>query len=112
MQQVGEWPEIETDHYGNVPCAVSSCIYLEEKKELILLVANNTLEQRLELEMTVAGFEEIVPVKWTELYTEDIYARNDEENPQRVYPIIKKLESMKNIAIRPHSWNVFQFTVK
>ena len=112
LQQVGEWPEIETDHYGNVPCAVSSCIYLEEKKELILLVANNTLEQRLELEMTVAGFEEIVPVKWTELYTEDIYARNDEENPQRVYPIIKKLESMKNIAIRPHSWNVFQFTVK
>ena len=112
LQQVGEWPEIETEHYGNVPCAVSSCIYLEEKKELILLVANNTLEQRLELEMTVAGFEEIVPVKWTELYTEDIYARNDAENPQRVYPIIKKLESMKNIAIRPHSWNVFQFTVK
>lgn len=30
-------------------------------------------------------------MKWTELYTEDIYARNDEENPQRVYPIIKKI---------------------
>lgn len=112
LKQSGVWPEIDTEHYGKVPCAVSACIYHEEREEVILLVANHSLDESVELELEITGFTKIVLKEITELYEENLYSRNDEENPRKVYPITRKLEAAEKIIIRPHSWNVLKFTVE
>lgn len=109
LRQAGEWPEIGTEHYGEVPCGVAACVYREKNGELQVLIANNSLDQALEVEFEFCGFGEIRPMEHTELYTENPRECNDESNPLKVRPVKKAMESAKKVNLRPHSWNVLRF---
>ena len=110
LVQSGKWPEIETEHFGSVPCAAASCVYQKETGELKVLVANQSLTEELELELSFGGFREVVPLEHVELYTDEPHDRSFERT--EVQPVVRMMESADSVTLRPHSWNVLRYAVK
>ena len=111
LAQVGEWPQIETDHYGLASCASAACIYFEERKEIRILAANFSAEDSLELEISFGGFTKVSLMEWQELFTENPLEGNSEKCPQKVSPVLRKMGKEKKIVLKPHSWNVLTYSV-
>jgi alpha-N-arabinofuranosidase len=113
LQPAGDFPTVETEHYGPQPCIRTACAYDEEAGEVNVFVANCALEGDVALSLSLRAFGPLEPVEHIELYGADPDAHNTEELPDAVRPQPLPLDRPENgeiaLTVRRHSWNVYRF---
>lgn len=112
LRPCADYPRIRTEHYGDAPCAASACVYMQERGEVRVLVSNLSLDEPLELELQLTGFERAHLLEHVELYHEDPEAMNTHVTPDAVRPVSRSQSLSQPIRLRPHSWNLLRITVK
>ena len=106
---------IECDHYETkknreVPYLASSVIYNEETEEVLIYAVNRSLDEAMELDVSLEGFESVKPLEHTELYSDDLKAVNDKET-ERVSARSVAVEENAPVMLKKHSWNMLRYKV-
>ena len=89
-----------------VPYLKTSVVHREETGEVIIYAVNRSLEEDMELQVQLQGFEGLRLQEHVQLYCEDLKAVNDRDN-QRVAP--EKVQPGEKILLKKHSWNMLRF---
>lgn len=100
-----------TDDF-TVPYIATSVINNEEKRELVVFAVNRSLDEDMELKLTLTGFDTAVMVEHIELYNDDIKCVNtkDRENVSPKQIEFEAVESAQQKALlKKHSWNMLRF---
>ena len=106
---------VESDTYDvengrkGVPYLVTSVIHNAEAGEVIVYALNRSLEEDMELDIDLDGFENCRLVEHVELYADDLKTINDKDT-ERVAPA--NVEVGDKIVIQKHSWNMLRFKVE
>ncbi|MBQ4108722.1 MAG: alpha-N-arabinofuranosidase, partial [Clostridia bacterium] len=90
----------------DVPYVYSSVIDNEESDELVLFLANRSLECDIELDLSVDGYGSLTPIEHILLYHDDLNAQNTKD-VQNVKPENVKIDSL-NVTLKKHSWNMIR----
>lgn len=106
LQQQLEIETFSTKDFKNVPYLASSVIYNQDKKEIIIFAINRSLQDSIELEVELDGFENPKIIEHIELYNDDLKICNNEKNVN-VRP--QKIKNDKKIIFKKHSWNMIRF---
>jgi len=106
---------IECDHYEikknrEVPYLASSVIYNEETEEVLIYAVNRSLDEAMELDVSLEGFESVKLLEHTELYSDDLKAVNDKET-ERVCARSVAVEENAPVMLKKHSWNMLRYKV-
>jgi len=96
----------DTAKHTDVPYLKSAVIYNKETAELIVYAVNRSLEEDIELNLDLQGFETLQLKEHVQLYSDDLKAVNDRDN-QRIYPETVPLGD--RIVLKKHSWNMLRF---
>jgi len=116
LKGVGDIPTVATDHHGEQPSLVASCVYNEETGEVTVFAANVDMHEDLELNLSIEGFGDLKGLAWHELYNDNPYAKNTFEQDKVVVPTEKELNDASDgkisIILKKHSWNVLRFKIK
>ncbi len=89
-----------------IPYLYSSVI--DNDGELVLFVANRSLDESIELDLVANGFDNLTPVEHIELYNSDLKATNSRAT-ENVFPQSVPLSNSGKIALKKHSWNMIRF---
>ena len=104
----------ESDSYkvgqDSIPFLASSVVYDAEAKEVIVYAVNRSLDEDMELEIELEGFEKYRLIEHIELYAEDLKAINDSEN-ERVAPKQKDIANDGRVILQKHSWNMLRYKI-
>ena len=104
----------ESDCYNldgdRVPYLSSSVIYNAQAGELIVYAVNRSLDEDMELETKLEGFEGCTLVEHTELYSDDLKATNDKEC-ERVSPAVVEINNGAGLILKKHSWNMLRYKI-
>ena len=92
----------------NVPYLCSSTIFDEENGRLVIFAVNRSLEDKIELDVSLKGLEGYTLAEHIELYCDDLKATNSKEE-QRVAPRKKEISCGSSISLEKHSWNMLVF---
>ena len=93
-----------------VPYLSSSVIYNAQAGELIVYAVNRSLDEDMELETELEGFEGCTLVEHTELYSDDLKATNDKEC-ERVSPTVVEINNGAGLILKKHSWNILRYKI-
>ncbi|MBO5378991.1 MAG: alpha-N-arabinofuranosidase [Clostridia bacterium] len=99
-------PSYKSKEGWDVPYVYSSVIDNEESGELVLFLANRSLECDIELVLSVDGYESLTPIEHIMLYHDDLNAQNTKD-VQNVKPKNVKIDSL-NATLKKHSWNMIR----
>ena len=99
-------PSYKSKEGWDVPYVYSSVIDNEESGELVLFLANRSLECDIELDLSVDGYESLTPIEHIMLYHDDLNAQNTKD-VQNVKPESVKIDSL-NVTLKKHSWNMIR----
>lgn len=100
-------PTYENPRYKEVPYADAVLVYHEEDKELALFMVNRSLEEDMQVDLSLSGlFQQAKLIEHIYLYHDDLKAINDKDHPEAVKP----MRNTEAIAIR-QSWNLFRFAL-
>ena len=75
---------------------------------MIVFAVNRSLDEDMELELELEGFENYRLARHTELYFEDLKAINDKDN-ERVKPEQVEIDESGRIILKKHSWNMLRY---
>ena len=92
-----------------IPYIASSVIYNSDENEVVVYAINRSLDEDMELEVELEGFEGYRLVEHTELYSDDLKAINDKDT-ERVSPMLREVSGSTAI-LKKHSWNMLRFKV-
>ncbi|MBE7068262.1 MAG: alpha-N-arabinofuranosidase [Clostridiales bacterium] len=103
----------ETEYYEcngkQIPYLYGSVVDNEERGELVVFVANRSLEESMELELCLENYGNYKLVEHVELYHDDLKAINDKDE-QRVLPVNREIEeNSSTVSLKKHSWNMLRF---
>ncbi len=106
---------IECDTYladgtHSVPYIASSVIYNEAKDEVVVYAVNRSLDETMELDVSLEGFENVKLLEHIELYSDDLKAVNDKEN-ERVSVRSVSIGEGASVSLKKHSWNMLRYKV-
>jgi len=105
-------PVINCDSYMSgdfeIPYIETSVIYNEENREITVFAVNRSLDEDIELNITLGGFENAVLTEHIELYSDNLKDINSKDN-ETVSP--KNKEIGDKIVLRKHSWNMLRYKV-
>jgi alpha-N-arabinofuranosidase len=93
-----------------VPYLVTSVIHNADAGEVIVFAANRSLEEDMELEIDLDGFDDCRLIEHIELYSNDLKAVNDKDN-ERVSPENVEIREDGRIILKAHSWNMLRFKI-
>ena len=96
-----------TGNYQKVPYLTASVIYDDNKEEVIVYAVNRSLQEDMELSVTLRGLEHLKLKEHQMLYHEDLKAENRKDS-QPVQPQQMPLEE-STILLKKHSWNMLRF---
>ena len=105
-------PKYDTKDYMDVSVIESIAVENDEKDELTIFAVNRDMEEGVDLECTIAGYEGYKIKEHIVLDGDDVKASNTLENPDRVVP--RKLDNGKIdgetlfIHLPRLSWNVIR----
>lgn len=111
-------PIIKCDEYTTtdnlqVPYLEASVIRNEESRELVVFAVNRSLEEDMELKLSLEGFDEAVLVEHIELYSDDLKAVNTSKS-ELVLPRQKEITAVKSalqqVILEKHSWNMLKYS--
>lgn len=101
---------IGKDNVNYVDCA---CAWNEKENELTLFVINKSETEEYPLSIDISGFKGYDKLSATQIYTNDLDAKNTFEE-QKIVPSINESascnEGFVTADIKPLSWNVFKIT--
>ena len=112
LQTQVDAPTYETKRYGTVSCIDSVAIYNDEADEVVVFAVNKDLDDDIEFKMDLRQFADYRILEHVELYHDDLFAINTEQDPENVKP--RKCE---NSRIENHtlisklsrqSWNMIR----
>jgi len=107
-------PKYDTKDFTDVPILEIIATNNEEKNELTIFAVNRDLEEDLEVEIKIDGFEGYSIVEHIVYESNDIKIGNTPENPDKVIPDKKELSKIDgmNISARlpKFSWNVIRLS--
>lgn len=111
LQSAIESPTYESTGFKEVPYIESVLIHNEEKNEVVIFAVNRSLDEELEFEAELQGFELKNLVEFSEMAGYDIKARN-EVGSEMVKPTIgtsAEVSGKRVTAIlKPLSWNMIR----
>ena len=100
----------------NVDFIDTAAAFDKETGELNIFVINRNWEADNDIELDVAGFENLEFIEHLEMYTDDLSKANTYETPDAIVPVINNGASFADgkltSNVKPISWNVFRFKVK
>jgi len=112
MRTVVKSESYETTDRLSVPYLATSVIHNEEKRELTVFAVNRSLEENLELQLRLGGFENAAMIEHVELYAEDLKCIN-EKDAERVAPTFRSCTEIRSdkqtVTLKKHSWNMLRF---
>lgn len=108
LRTVAQCDTYVTGDGRKVPYIATSVIHNKENGELIVYAVNRSLDEDMELELDLQGFENYRFVEHKQLYCDDLSAVNDKDN-ERVAPTSVEINDEGGIALRKHSWNMLRF---
>jgi len=73
---------------------------------VVVYAVNRSLEDSMELDVQLQGFENLQLKEHVELYCDDLKAVNDKDH-QRVVP--RNVPLGEKILLKKHSWNMLRF---
>ena len=102
---------IESDSYSSkekwdVPYLCASVIHNEENREVIVFAANRSLEEEMDLTISLDDFGECKLIEHIELYSDDLKIINDKD-AQRVTPVSLPVDG--DVKLKKHSWNMLRY---
>lgn len=108
MQSIVKCDTYDAGTLKQIPYVESSVIYNEEAGEIVVFAVNRSLEDAVELDLTLEGFNcELVEHK--ELYCEDLKAVNTKDD-EPVAPVNVAVGG--GITLKKHSWNMLRLRCK
>ena len=93
--------------YRDMPYLKSSVIHNPENCEVIVYAVNRSLEEDMEMDVLLEGFDGCTLKEHVELYCEDLNATNGKD-AQRVAPV--QVPVQEKILLKKHSWNMLRYT--
>jgi len=90
-----------------VPYVEASVIYNEERKEVTVFAVNRSLDEDMEIDLSLGGFENATLKEHIELYADNLKSINSKDTTE-VYPT--KREISEKIILKKHSWNMLTYT--
>ena len=101
----------DSKEYSGIPWLETVTVHNEEKEELTIFAVNRNLNEVLETETEICGFENYVPLEHLCLCSGDLKAVNSSK-AETVYPVtqnIGRLEGTRlSLRLAPASWNVIR----
>lgn len=107
LKTQNETPAYKSKEGWDVPYLYTSVIDNEQREEVVVFAANRSLDEDMELEITLDGYEGYTLSKHIELYSDSLSAENTAE-AESVIPSERKIED--KITLKKHSWNMLVFT--
>ena len=105
-------PLYSSRKYDDVPYLESVALMDEEKGEITVFAVNRSLDEDMELTIDIKGDKKYALLEHLELRSDDLDARNTEEE-EKVKPVLRKdsfsTYSEGTIILRPASWNTIRF---
>ncbi len=97
----------EVEGKKDIPYLVTSVIHNAEADEVIVYALNRSLEEDMELDIDLDGFEGCKLAEHVELYADDLKAVNDKDT-ERVVPTNAPIGD--KVVLKKHSWNMLRYT--
>ncbi len=101
-------PSYKSKEGWDIPYIYSSAIDNKEKGELVLFLANRSLNEDITLDLSIEGYTSLLPIEHIMLYNDDLTAINDKEN-QRIKPVGVSISEPDKLLLKKHSWNMIRF---
>lgn len=99
-----ESPGYKSSEGWDVPYLHTSVVYNKEKDELVVFAVNRSLNDSMELDLDLIGFDGYSLSEHIELYADGIDAENNRD-AENVFPINREINS-SGITLKKHSWNM------
>lgn len=107
-------PKYDTKDFTDVNALESAAVYNEEKEELTIFALNRDMNDPLEFECNIRGFEGYKVIEHIVLKNDDVFAVNTEADPARVVPEsigdAKVLDGIVTAELSRLSWNVIRLS--
>lgn len=105
--------DTESDSYKSkegwdIPYLYTSIIDNKDREELIVFATNRSLDEDMELDISLDGYEGYNLVNHIELYNDSLEATN-EKNCESVFPTEREISANAPIFLKKHSWNMLTF---
>ena len=108
LRTITESETYVTSDKVTAPYIASSVIYNPERDEVLVYAVNRSLNEDMELELELQGFENYKLVEHTELYSDDLKAINDKD-VERVAPTSVEIKEDSDVILKKHSWNMLRY---
>ena len=98
--------------YGNVPYIETSVIHNEDKKEIIIFAVNRSLNDDMDVTITLDNFGECTHAEHVQLYSDDLKATNSAECEKITPDYVKTsgdLGCLHQVTLKKHSWNMLVY---
>ncbi len=94
-----------------VPYLETSVIHNEEKRELTVFAVNRSLDEEMDLSLSLEGFDTAELKEHVELYCDDLLAVNTADS-EPVAPVKRPVSDAASrlVTLKKHSWNMLKFT--
>ena len=91
-----------------VPYLETSVICNEDARELVIYAVNRSLDEEMELDLDVHGFDQLRMIEHVELFHEDLDAVNTKDSAA-VTPTNRPVTQNASVTLSKHSWNMLRF---
>jgi alpha-N-arabinofuranosidase len=108
LRTITESETYDVEKRKDIPYLVTSVVHNEEANEVIVYALNRSLEEDMELDINLDGFEGAKLIEHVELYNDDLKAINDKDT-ERVAPA--NVEIGEKVVIKKQSWNMLRYKV-
>jgi alpha-N-arabinofuranosidase len=106
LQPIVKCESYKTRDKLDAPYLTASVVNNEEKREIVVFAVNRSLDEDMELDIDLQGFEGAAPVRHVELYSDDLKATNTADK-ETVAPTEKTVS--EKLTLAKHSWNMLVY---
>ena len=108
LRSVIECDSYECSDKDVIPYLAASIVHNDAEDEVIVYAINRSLNEEMELNVTLGGFENYRLIEHTELYSDDLKAVN-EKDVTRVAPATVAISQNADPILKKHSWNMLRY---
>lgn len=105
-------PKYDSKNFTDVPMLDAAAVLNDEKDELVIFALNKDLNETLDLECDIRGFENYKLVEHIVMHNDDVNATNTETNPFNIVPDNNGNAKIDNdiltASLTNLSWNVIR----
>jgi alpha-N-arabinofuranosidase len=103
---------VQSYAYENVQAIEAAAVHHEDREEAFIFLINRAVEDDIEVDLDVRGFEGYKLVEHIEMYTDDLNKGNSYDQPDVIKPTVNTATRMENGKVKAVtkklSWNVIR----